>query len=138
MNDQVLQCEIKLNDEIDMELTKDDKICYSDVWCIHCERAVSLNKRRGKTHSLLLGQFTLVLIDKMRQGVDWMKISESCNPISLFKHTKKSILVGDILEDYGDTSISSKMSCTHLEACKNDPMKSHQSTLSGNDMSLWR
>jgi hypothetical protein len=51
-----------------------------------------LKKSRGKVYSLLPGQCTQVLADKMKQDVDWATISESFDPIVLFKIIKKFVL----------------------------------------------
>jgi hypothetical protein len=51
-----------------------------------------LKKSRGKIYSLLLGQCTQVLIDKMKQDVDWVTISDLFDPIALFKLIKKFVL----------------------------------------------
>ncbi len=51
-----------------------------------------LKKSRGKIYPLLLGQCTQVLIDKMKQDVDWGTISDSFDPIALFKLFEKFVL----------------------------------------------
>ena len=43
-------------------------------------------------YSLLLGQCTQVLVDKMKQDADWVTISESFDPILLFKLIEKYVL----------------------------------------------
>ncbi len=40
----------------------------------------------------MLGQCTQVLVDKMKQDADWVTISESLDPILLFKLIKKYVL----------------------------------------------
>jgi hypothetical protein len=51
-----------------------------------------LKKSRGKVYSLLLGQCTQVLINKMKQDADWVAMSKSFNPILLFKLIEKFAL----------------------------------------------
>jgi hypothetical protein len=58
----------------------------------HCKVTAGLKKSHGKIYSLLLGQCTQVLIDKMKQDVDWVTISDSFDPIALFKLIKKFVL----------------------------------------------
>jgi hypothetical protein len=58
----------------------------------HCKSSNSLKKSREKIYSLLLGQCTQVLVDKMKQDMDWVTISGSFDPISLFKLIKKFVL----------------------------------------------
>jgi hypothetical protein len=52
----------------------------------------SLKKNRGKIYYLLLGQCTQVLVDKMKQDMDWVSISDSFDPHLLFKLIKKFVL----------------------------------------------
>jgi hypothetical protein len=68
-----------------MKLTKDKKISHANAWRTHGETTESLNKSRGKVYSLLLGQCTQVLVDKMKQDLDWVMIHKLFNPILLFK-----------------------------------------------------
>jgi hypothetical protein len=68
--DQILHCEIKLKDEVEMKLTDDKKMAHNNVWQSHSKVTAGLKKSRGKIYSRLLGQCTQVLIDKMKQDVD--------------------------------------------------------------------
>jgi hypothetical protein len=75
-----------------MKLMKDKKIPHSNAWRTYRETTESLKKSRGKVYSLLLGQCTQVLIDKMKQDADWVAISKAFDPILLFKLIEKFIL----------------------------------------------
>jgi hypothetical protein len=90
--DQILRCEIKLKDEVKMKLTDDKKMAHNNAWQNHRKVMAGLKKSRGKIYSLLLGQCTQVLIDKMKQDVDWVTISDLFDPIALFKSIKKFAL----------------------------------------------
>ncbi len=90
--DQILRCEIKVKDEVKMKLTNDKKMAHNNTWQSHHEVTAGLKKSRGKIYSLLLGQCTQVLIDKMKQDVDWVRISNLFNPIALFKLIEKFVL----------------------------------------------
>jgi hypothetical protein len=92
VDDQIAKGDIKLKDEVEMKLTNDEKTVHSKAWHTHRESSNSLKKSRGKIYSLLLGQCTQVLVDKMKQDVDWVKISGSFNPTLLFKLIKKFVL----------------------------------------------
>ncbi len=92
VDDQIAKGDIKLKDEVEMKLTNDEKIAHSNVWHTHCKLSNSLKKSRGKIYSLLLGQCTQVLVDKMKQDADWVKISGSFDPTFLFKLIKKFVL----------------------------------------------
>ncbi len=77
VDDQIAKGDIKLKDEVEMKLTNNDKTTHSNAWHSHHESSNSLKKSRGKIYSLLLGQCTQVLVDKMKQDADWVKISGS-------------------------------------------------------------
>ncbi len=44
MDDKISKGDIKLNDEIEMRLTDNEKISHSNVWCTHQETTESLKK----------------------------------------------------------------------------------------------
>ncbi len=92
VDDQIAKGDIKLKDEVEMKLTNDEKTAHSNAWRSHCELSNSLKKSRGKIYSLLLGQCTQVLVDKMKQDADWVKISGLFDPTLLFKLIKKFVL----------------------------------------------
>jgi hypothetical protein len=68
-----------------MKLAEDKKMLHSNAWCTHLELTDGLKKSRGKIYSLLLGQCIQVVIDKMKQDTDWGTVSDSFDPIALFK-----------------------------------------------------
>jgi hypothetical protein len=92
VDDQIAKGVIKLKDEVKMKLTNDEKTAHSNAWRSHCESRDSLKKSRKKIYSLLLGQCTQVLVDKMKQDTDWVKISGLFDPTLLFKLIKKFVL----------------------------------------------
>jgi hypothetical protein len=92
VDNKIAKGDIKLNDEVKMKLTDDEKIAHSNAWRTHRETTESLKKSRGKVYSLILGQCTQVLIDKMNQDADWVTISESFDHPLLFKLIKKFVL----------------------------------------------
>ncbi len=92
MDDQITKGDIELKDEVEMKLTDDEKTAHSNAWRSHRKSSNSLKKSRGKIYSLLLGQCTQVLVDKMKQDTDLVKISGSFDPTLLFKLIKKYVL----------------------------------------------
>jgi hypothetical protein len=92
IEDQNLKCEIDFNNEVKMKLTDNKKMVHSNVLCSHCETTEGLKKSRGKVYSLLLGQCTQVLVDKMKQDTTWVRVSELFDPILLFKLIEKFVL----------------------------------------------
>ncbi len=92
MDDQIAKGDIELKDEVEMKLTNDEKTAHSNRWHSQRKSSDSLNKSRGKIYSLLLGQCTQVLVDKMKQDADWVKISGLFDPTLLFKLIEKFVL----------------------------------------------
>ena len=92
VDDQIAKCNIELNDEVKMKLTEDEKISHSNAWRTHRETTESLKKSMGKVYSLLIGQCTQVLINKMKQDTEWVAISKAFDPILLFKLIEKFVL----------------------------------------------
>ncbi len=66
MDDQITKGDIELKDEVKMKLTNNEKTAHSNAWRTHRESSNSLKKSRVKIYSLLLGQCTQVLVDKMK------------------------------------------------------------------------
>jgi hypothetical protein len=92
VDNQIARGDIKLNDKVEMKLTDDERTAHSNTWRTHQEMTKSLKKSRGKIYSLLLGQCTQVLVDKMKQDTDWVSISDSFDPHLLFKLIEKFVL----------------------------------------------
>jgi hypothetical protein len=92
IDNQIAKCNIELTDEVKMKLREDKKISHSNAWRTHRETTESLKKSRGNVYSILIGQCTQVLIDKMKQDTDWVAISKAFDPILLFKPIEKLVL----------------------------------------------
>ncbi len=65
---------------------------FSNSWRTYHERTDCLVRSRGKVYSLVLGQCTMVLLDKIKQDADWQVVSDSYNPLKLLKLIVKIIL----------------------------------------------
>ncbi len=76
IEDQILKCEVDLNNEVEMKLTDNEKMAHSNSWRSHCETTEGLKKSRGKVYLLLLGQCTQVLVIKMKQDKTRVMVSE--------------------------------------------------------------
>jgi hypothetical protein len=55
VDNKIFKGSIKLNDEVEMKLTDDEKIAHSNAWRTHQETTESLKNSRGEVYSLLLG-----------------------------------------------------------------------------------
>jgi hypothetical protein len=92
VKDDIAKTKIELKDEIDLKLTDDEMAAQRNAWITYQESSKRPKKGRGMVYSLLLGKCTEVLVDKMKQDKDWVKISSLCDPDLLFKLIKRSAL----------------------------------------------
>jgi hypothetical protein len=82
----------ELTDVVEVKTTADEAMTFSNSWRTYRERTVRLVRSRGKVYSLVLGQCTTVLLDKMKQDADWQTVSDSYDPLKLLKLIEKYIL----------------------------------------------
>ena len=83
---------VEANEPIPIVLTDAEKTQLSNEWRTYRERNASLVKHRGQTFSLILGQCTQLLQDKMKQDTDWTAVSTSYNPLRLIALIEKTVL----------------------------------------------
>jgi hypothetical protein len=82
----------ELTDVVEVKTTADEHTAFSNSWRIYRERTDCLVRSRGKVYSLILGQCTTVLLDKMKQDSDWLVVSDSYGLLKLLKLIEKIIL----------------------------------------------
>ena len=82
----------ELNDVVNVKTTADKAMAFSNSWRMYRERTDRLVRSRGKVYSLVLGQCTTVLLDKMKQDSKWQIVSDSYDPLKLLKLIEKFIL----------------------------------------------
>ncbi len=82
----------ELNDVVEVKTTADEAMAFSNSWRTYRERTDRLVCSRGKVYSLVLGQCTTVLLDKLKQDSDWQTVSDSNNSLKLLKLIEKYIL----------------------------------------------
>jgi hypothetical protein len=73
----------ELTDVVEVKTTADEAMAFSNSWWTYRERTDRLVRSRGKVYSLVLGQCTTVLLDKMKQDADWQVVSDSFDPLKL-------------------------------------------------------
>ena len=93
----VLQNEIADGDfeaaePVPVVLTDSEKMQHSNEWRTFREQNAKLIMHRGQTFSLILGQCTQMLQDKMKQDPDWTTTSMSYDPLVLIALIKKTTL----------------------------------------------
>ncbi len=84
LQNEIADGELELNEPIPIQLTDSEMTQNSNAWRTYRERAASLAKHRGQTYSLILGQCSQLLKDKMKQDTDWTAVSVSYDPLILY------------------------------------------------------
>jgi hypothetical protein len=79
----------ELNDVVEVKTTAEEAMAFSNSWRTYRKRTNWLVRSRGKVYSLVLGQCTTVLLDKMKQDSNWQTVSDSYNPLKLLKLIEK-------------------------------------------------
>jgi hypothetical protein len=92
LNNAIAQGEFEQNMEVPIEMSDSEKTQYSNEWRSYRERSTQLIKHRGQAFSLILGQCTQLLQDKMKQDTDWNTVSTSYDPLILYRLIEKTIL----------------------------------------------
>ena len=92
LQNEIAQSEYEANEDVPIELRESEKTLNSNEWRTYRERAANLLKHRGQTFSLILGQCTQMLQDKMKQDADWTTVSTSYDPLTLFRLIEKTVL----------------------------------------------
>ncbi len=82
----------ELTDAVEVKTTSDEGMAFSHLWCTCREMTDRMVGSRGKVYSLVLGQCTMVLLDKMKKDADWQGVSDFYDPLKLLKLIKKIIL----------------------------------------------
>jgi hypothetical protein len=82
----------ELIDVVEVKTTADEGMAFSNSWRTYCERTDRLVRSQGKVYPLVLGQCTMVLLDKMKQDADWQIVSDSYDLLKLLKLIEKVIL----------------------------------------------
>ncbi len=80
----------ELTDVVDVKTTADESMAFNNAWQTYHERMDYLVSSRGKVYSLVIGQCTTVLLNKMKQDADWQAVSDSYDPLKLLKLIKSS------------------------------------------------
>ena len=73
-------------------MTLDEKYSQSNAHCAHWEDNHKLTENRAKICSLLIGQCTVPLKDKMKEDADWHDIAEKYDHIQLVLLIEKTVL----------------------------------------------
>jgi hypothetical protein len=92
LDNEIAEGNYKQNNEVAIEMSDSEKTQYSNDWRTYRERNALLTKHRGQAFSLILGQCTQLLQDRMKQDTDWNRASTSYNPLELYRLIEKTTL----------------------------------------------
>jgi hypothetical protein len=92
LQNEIATGDLELLEPIEIQLADSEKTQYSNKWRTYRERNASLVKYRDQTHSLVLGQCSQLLKDKMKQDLDWTTVSISYDPLTLYRLIEKTVL----------------------------------------------
>jgi hypothetical protein len=70
--------------DLPIELSEEEKTAHSNAWRSYRERNEKLIHHRDQAFSLILGQCTRLLEDKMKQDSDWLTVKASFDPLALY------------------------------------------------------
>jgi hypothetical protein len=92
LQNDIAQGNFEANVDVPIQLTDSEKTQNSNKWQSYREQNANLLKHRGQAFSLILGQCTQLLQDKMKQDIDWNAASISYDPLTLFRLIEKTVL----------------------------------------------
>jgi hypothetical protein len=85
LQNEIAQGEFSATVDVPIELTDSEQTQYNNEWRTYRERNGNLIKHRGKAFSLIQGQCTQLLQDRMKQDIDWTTVSTSYDPLTLYR-----------------------------------------------------
>jgi hypothetical protein len=92
LQNEIAQGELSANVEVPILLNDSQKTQFSNEWRTYRERNANLIKHRGQALSLIQGQCTQLLQDKMKQDTDWAVVRTSYDPVTLYCLIERTIL----------------------------------------------
>jgi hypothetical protein len=92
LQNEIAQGEFAASIEVPVVLTESEKTQFSNDWRTFRERNTNLIKHRCQALSLIQGQCTQLLQDKMKQDTDWSTVSISYDPLTLYRLIERTVL----------------------------------------------
>jgi transposase len=75
-----------------MELNDSEKTKFSNEWRTFRERNTNLIKHRVQAFSLIQGQCTQLIQDKMKKDTEWTNASTSYDHFTLYRSIERTVL----------------------------------------------
>jgi hypothetical protein len=92
LQNDIAQGDFSSSNEVAMELNDSEKTQFSNEWRTFRERNANLIKHRGQAFSLIQGQCTQLLQDKMKQDMECTNVSTSYDPLTLYSLIERTVL----------------------------------------------
>ena len=92
LQNEIAQGEFAANIEVPVELNDSEKTQFSNEWRTFRDCNANLIKHRGQAFSLIQGQCTRLLQNKMKQDTDWNTVSTSYDPLTLYRLIERTVL----------------------------------------------
>jgi hypothetical protein len=92
LNQDIAQADFEAAQEMPVELNDQEQIDYSNKCQNHSRRISTLETHQGQAYSLILGECTQLLQDKMKQDESWTTVSASYDPLELYRLIKRVVL----------------------------------------------
>ena len=89
----IVQGEYKANVDVPIVMADSEKTQTRNKWRTYRERNSQLTKHIGQGFSLILGQCTQFLQDKMKQDTEWNVVGTSHDPLTLYRLIEQTVLV---------------------------------------------
>jgi hypothetical protein len=92
LNQDIAQADFEVAQDVPVKLNDKEQIDYTNECRNHSRSMSTLETHQGQVYSLILGQCTQLLQDKMKQDASWTTISASYDPLELCKLIKRVVL----------------------------------------------
>ena len=92
VENEIAQGDFDAMSPVSMVLTDAKKTANSNAWRSYCKKNANLLKHRGQAYSLILGQCTQLLHDKLKQEPTWAVVSVSYILLQLHRLIERVIL----------------------------------------------
>jgi hypothetical protein len=92
LQNEISQGEFAANIEVPVELNDSERTQFGNEWRTYRERNANLIKHRGQSFSLIQGQCTPLLQDKMKQDTDWAIVRTSYDHLALYRLIEQTVL----------------------------------------------
>ena len=92
LDNEIAQGDYKQNLYFPIIVTYSEKTQSRNQWHTYRKINSQLTNHRGQGFSLILGQCTQLLQDKMKQDTEWNVVSTSYEPLNLYRFIEKTVL----------------------------------------------